>query len=62
MLDPVDDIMAKLKDRGMPDAIAALGKLGGDKQLYIPWMQATYVMAANKQALKHLPAGADINA
>ncbi len=62
VLDPVDDIMAKLKDRGMPDAIAALGKLGGDKQLYIPWMQATYVMAANKQALKHLPAGADINA
>lgn len=61
-LDPVDDILAKLKDRGMPDAIASLGKLGGDKQLYIPWMQATYVMAANKQALKHLPAGADINA
>ncbi|MGL4635687.1 MAG: ABC transporter substrate-binding protein [Beijerinckiaceae bacterium] len=59
---PVDDIMAKLKDRGMPDAIANLGKLGGDKQLYIPWMQATYIMAANKQALKHLPAGADINA
>jgi multiple sugar transport system substrate-binding protein len=61
-LDPVDDIMAKLKERGMPDAIANLGKLGGDKQLYVPWMQATYIMAANKQALKHLPAGADINA
>jgi multiple sugar transport system substrate-binding protein len=61
-LDPVDDMMAKLKDRGMPDAIANLGKLGGDKQLYIPWMQATYVMAANKQALRHLPQGADVNA
>lgn len=61
-LDDVGDIMAKLKDRGMPDAIAALGKLGGSRQVYVPWMQATYIMAANKQALKHLPAGADINA
>ena len=39
-----------------------LGKLGGSEQKYIPWMQATYVMAANKKALEHLPAGADINA
>jgi multiple sugar transport system substrate-binding protein len=61
-IEPVDDIIAKLKDRGMPDAIANLGKLGGDKQMYVPWMQATYIMAANKQALRHLPAGADINA
>jgi multiple sugar transport system substrate-binding protein len=60
-LDNVGDIMAKLKDRGMPDAIADLGKLGGSTQVYVPWMQATYIMAANKQALKHLPAGADVN-
>src|SRR5690349_14870530 len=26
----------------------ALGKLGGSEQKYIPWMQATYIMAANK--------------
>lgn len=39
-----------------------LGKLGGSEQKYIPWMQATYVMAANKKALEHLPEGADINA
>jgi multiple sugar transport system substrate-binding protein len=61
-LDNVGDIMGKLKSAGMPDAIADLGKLGGGAQVYIPWMQATYIMAANKQALKHLPAGADINA
>jgi multiple sugar transport system substrate-binding protein len=61
-LDTVDDIMAKMRATGMPDAIASLGKLGGEKQVYIPWMQATYIMAANKQALKHLPQGADINA
>ena len=36
--------------------------LGTDAQPYIPWMQASYVMAANKKALEHLPEGADINA
>jgi multiple sugar transport system substrate-binding protein len=46
----------------VPDSLLALGKLGGDKQMYIPWMQATYVMAARKEALQYLPAGADVNA
>ena len=44
------------------DAFMELGKLGTDEQKYLPWMQANYVMAANKQALEHLPEGADINA
>lgn len=39
-----------------------LGKLGTGAQKYLPWMQATYVMAANKKALPYLPEGADINA
>ena len=39
-----------------------LGKLGTDQQLYIPWMQATYLMAARADALEYLPEGADINA
>ena len=39
-----------------------LGKLGTGEQKYMPWMQATYVMAANKQALEYLPEGADLNA
>ncbi len=43
-------------------AYVALGKLGTGEQKYVPWMQATYIMAANKQALQYLPAGADINA
>ena len=43
-------------------AFMALGKLGTDQQKYIPWMQATYIMVANKKALPYLPAGADINA
>src|SRR5581483_1296286 len=60
-LDPVDDVAAKLTGAGIPANLMTLGKFGGDKQLYIPWMQATYVMAASKEALKYLPAGADIN-
>lgn len=43
-------------------ALLALGKLGGTEQKYMPWMQATYVMAANKQALQYLPEGADLKA
>jgi multiple sugar transport system substrate-binding protein len=39
-----------------------LGMLATGEQKYIPWMQATYIMAANKKALEYLPAGADINA
>jgi len=31
-------------------------------QYYIPWMQATYIMAAHTDALQYLPEGADINA
>ncbi|MFL4992141.1 MAG: ABC transporter substrate-binding protein, partial [Microvirga sp.] len=60
-LQPVDDVAAKLTDRGIPASLMDLGKLGTGQQQYIPWMQATYVMVANKQALQYLPAGADVN-
>lgn len=43
-------------------AFMELGKLGTGEQKFLPWMQATYVMVANKQALPFLPEGADINA
>ncbi len=43
-------------------AFLELGKLGTGEQKYLPWMQANYVMAANKQALEHLPEGAELNA
>ena len=61
-LDPIDDVAASLKDRGIPAGLMELGKLGTGKQMYIPWMQATYVMVVNKKALQYLPAGADVNA
>ena len=59
---PLDDLAARLTGRGIPDPLLTLGKLGTAHQLYIPWMQAGYIMVANKQALPYLPSGADINA
>jgi len=61
-LAPLDDLAAKLKDRGIPAALMKLGQLGTSHQVYIPWAQATYFMAANKQALPYLPAGANVQA
>lgn len=43
-------------------SLLELGKLGTTEQKYIPWMQASFVMAAHKQALEYLPDGADLNA
>src|SRR5215813_1763109 len=59
---PLDDLAAKLKGRGIPDPLMTLGKFGTAHQLYIPWMQASYIMVANKDALAYLPDGSDINA
>jgi multiple sugar transport system substrate-binding protein len=61
-LQPLDDLAQKLADRNFPKGLLELGKLGTAHQQYIPWMQATYVMVANKEALQYLPQGADINA
>ena len=44
------------------DTFMEVATLGSDGLKYIPWMQATYVMAANKKALEFLPEGADVNA
>ncbi|WP_258119455.1 ABC transporter substrate-binding protein [Mesorhizobium onobrychidis] len=43
------------------EAYKKLGMLGTGDQKYLPWMQATFLMAANKQALQYLPAGVDLN-
>src|SRR6516162_9241157 len=58
----LDDLAGKLPRRGIPDSLLALGKFGTAHQLYIPWMQASYIMVANKAALPYLPGGADIDA
>ena len=59
---PLDDLADKLTGRGVPERLLTLGKFGTAHQLYIPWMQASYIMVANKEALPYLPDGADINA
>jgi multiple sugar transport system substrate-binding protein len=56
------DLSGLAKGLNIGDAYMKLGKLGTSEQKYIPWMQATYVMAANRKALPYLPKGADINA
>jgi multiple sugar transport system substrate-binding protein len=58
------DDLVDLGDLGLgaaSDTFNDLAKLGTDTSQYIPWMQASYIMAANKKALEHLPEGADIN-
>lgn len=62
LLEPLDGLYARLQDRGFPQAFVELGRMGTPNQQYLPWMQATYVMVARKEALKYLPPGADLNA
>lgn len=60
-LEDLTPLANQLKDRGIPQPFLDLGKMGTNKQYYIPWMQATYLMAYSKQALPYLPQGADVN-
>ncbi len=59
----LSDLVAELDEKyNIADAFVELGKMGTtDYQYYVPWMQATFVMAANVEALPYLPEGADLN-
>lgn len=60
VIDIAEDLMA---DREFVQAFLETGLLGTEDFLYyIPWMQATYIMAAHVDALEFLPEGADVNA
>jgi multiple sugar transport system substrate-binding protein len=60
MIDVADDLSA---DRELAQAFLETGLLGSEDFLYyVPWMQATYIMAAHQDALEYLPEGADLNA
>ena len=56
----VGDVARQIKT--LPPALVKHGKLGTKTQYYVPHSQATYVMVANKDVMKYLPRGADINA
>lgn len=60
--DLIDLSDVDLGDVKVNETFQKLGTLNTAEQKYLPWMQATYVMAANRKALEHLPDGADINA
>ncbi|MCI0710180.1 MAG: ABC transporter substrate-binding protein [Chloroflexi bacterium] len=65
LLFDMTELLAELEAGGteIAPAFVELGKLGTeDYQYYIPWAQATYIMAAHVDALEYLPEGADINA
>ncbi|MFT5193356.1 MAG: multiple sugar transport system substrate-binding protein [Cellvibrionaceae bacterium] len=60
MIDVAEDL---LDTRELNEGYIDTGLLGTDDFLhYVPWMQATYIFAANKDALQYLPDGADVNA
>ena len=62
-VEPIDDVAAEARrPRHSRRASCSWASSAPPNQQYIPWMQATYVMAAHKSALAHLPAGADVNA
>jgi multiple sugar transport system substrate-binding protein len=61
-LNDLSKVTTRNADKKINSDMLTLGKFGGSTQLYVPWMQATYFLAANKKALQYLPAGADVNA
>lgn len=58
----LSDVEKGLNGVEISPAFLKLGQLGTSQQKYLPWMQATYIMAANRKALQYLPKGADLNA
>lgn len=64
LLFDLSDLLADIEaNYDINDAYVQLGRMGTeDFQYYIPWMQATFTMAANVEALEYLPEGADLNA
>jgi multiple sugar transport system substrate-binding protein len=58
----LSDLAQELAGRNFNPDYLDLAKLGGSRVNYIPWMQATYIMAARKEAVGLLPAGMDVQA
>jgi multiple sugar transport system substrate-binding protein len=62
ILTDLSDLLERLSDRTFVAPYVELGKFGGQEQLYVPWMQATYIMVAHREALAYLPDSVDENA
>jgi len=61
-LEDVGDLVQDLSANNYPEDFLTLAKAGTDTTWYVPWAQATYVVAVNKSALEYLPSGADVEA
>jgi multiple sugar transport system substrate-binding protein len=59
-LTDLTDLLSGLGDLGWPPEYLELAKAGTDRTWYVPWAQASYVVAARKEMLEHLPSGADV--
>ena len=60
-LEDLTDFAKEFSDKDYADDFVELSKAGTDRTWYIPWAQATYVVAVNKKALDYLPSGADVH-
>jgi len=62
-LQDVTPLLNTLKARGFRDSFVKLSMMGSKtKHYYVPFVQATYVLAVNKKALRYLPKGANMDA
>lgn len=57
----LSDLEPELLEAGVPASYIELGRLGGDKLLYVPAIQANFMMVAKKDAVDYLPEGAEID-
>lgn len=59
-LRPLDDMARLVANKAVFPALLKLSELDGKSMYYMPWMQASFVMVANKKALPFLPSGAEL--
>jgi len=57
----VDDIMDQISPRPFLPRFDGRNLFETNRAYFVPWMQATYLMAASTQALRYLPRGASLD-
>lgn len=55
------DRFEEISDRGFTQNYLDLASFDGDGLYYVPWMQATYLMVAHRDALAHVPDGVQVS-
>jgi multiple sugar transport system substrate-binding protein len=53
----MNDVMSRLEKRQFPETLVDLSRFDGKNSFYVPWIQASFIMVANRKALKYLPQG-----